>query len=100
MATVREPLRTCLGCRQVRVKAALLRLVRAADGQAEVDWEGRRAGRGAYVCPSAECLARALTKARLGHAFKDATAAPAVDVEAVVRRWSGSRANAQASAVN
>jgi hypothetical protein len=81
-----EPQRTCLGCRQARAKAALLRLARDVDGQVQVDWGGRRGGRGAYVCPSAECLARGLTRGRLGHAFKGATVPPALDVDMVVRR--------------
>ena len=69
------PERTCLGCRQVRPKAALLRLSRGEDGRAQVGATGT--GRGAYVCPSEECLGQALSKGRLGHAFKRATEPPA-----------------------
>ncbi|MFA5891663.1 MAG: YlxR family protein [Actinomycetota bacterium] len=54
----REPLRTCVGCRRVRPKSEMTRLV-ARDGSIVEDPEGRAPGRGAYVCPGAECRDRA-----------------------------------------
>ena len=50
------PQRTCIGCRKVRPKAALLRLVRYADGRVDVDDGGGVEGRGAYVCTAVECM--------------------------------------------
>jgi hypothetical protein len=47
--------RTCVGCRQVRQRAALVRLVRLPDGTVAVD-RARAAGRGAYVHADASCL--------------------------------------------
>ncbi|HEX9417735.1 MAG TPA: YlxR family protein, partial [Methylomirabilota bacterium] len=38
------PQRTCIGCRKVRPKAALLRLVRGADGRVDVDNSGAARG--------------------------------------------------------
>ena len=67
----REPRRTCLGCRRVRPKRALVRLVRGRDGVVVADPLGVTPGRGAYVCPDASCLERALGRARLGHAFRN-----------------------------
>jgi predicted RNA-binding protein YlxR (DUF448 family) len=55
---MREPQRTCVGCRRVRPKGELVRLVREA-GEVVLDRAGCAAGRGAYVCPEAECLRRA-----------------------------------------
>ena len=49
------PERTCVGCRQVKAKRELVRLVRLADGSVEVDASGRMRGRGAYLCPKEEC---------------------------------------------
>ena len=66
----REPSRTCLGCRQVRSQGALVRLVRGHDGVVIADLRGTAAGRGAYVCPDEACLARALQRGRLSHAFR------------------------------
>jgi predicted RNA-binding protein YlxR (DUF448 family) len=60
----------------VRAKAELIRLVRDEDGGVSVDRDGRTAGRGAYVCPTAGCLEKALQAGRLGHAFKRASRPP------------------------
>lgn len=54
-----EPLRQCLGCKQVRPKRELLRLTRLSDGSAAYDHAYRRGGRGGYVCPHLACLHRA-----------------------------------------
>jgi len=62
----REPLRTCVGCRRVRAKGELVRIVRAPDGLLVADGDG--AGRGAYVCPDGDCLERA--RPRLGGALR------------------------------
>ncbi|MBI2161314.1 MAG: YlxR family protein [Candidatus Rokubacteria bacterium] len=66
----REPSRTCLGCRQVRARRALVRLVRRSDGVVVADPHGTAAGRGAWVCPEESCLERALQPGRLAHAFR------------------------------
>lgn len=65
-----EPLRTCLGCRTARPKRMLVRLVRGSEGEVRTDARGSAAGRGAYVCREAACLARALERGRLAHAFR------------------------------
>jgi predicted RNA-binding protein YlxR (DUF448 family) len=54
----------------VRAKGELIRLVRDEQGVAQVDGEGRMAGRGAYACPTVECLEKALQTGKLGYAFK------------------------------
>jgi len=73
----RAVFRTCIGCRQVRPKSVLVRLVRQADGRVGVDWSGRAPGRGAYVCPGRTCVEAALKRGRLAHAFRsEAEGAP------------------------
>ena len=64
-----EPKRTCLGCRAVRVKRELIRLVRV-DGQVLVDSKGRVPGRGAYACRDQACIESALRRDRLTRAFR------------------------------
>ena len=49
------PQRTCVACRQVRAKRELVRLVHTPDGNIEIDSDGRKAGRGAYLCRRWEC---------------------------------------------
>ena len=53
------PMRMCVGCREMKPKMELLRVVKPQDGDAHMDFTGRSPGRGAYVCRSVECLKRA-----------------------------------------
>ena len=62
--------RTCLACRQVKAKRELIRLVRTADGTVEVDTDGKKAGRGAYLCRSRGCWETGLRGGRLEHSLK------------------------------
>jgi predicted RNA-binding protein YlxR (DUF448 family) len=62
----------------------MTRLVRGDDGRVRVDRRQRERGRGAYVCPSAACFEAALTRRRLGHAFRCATEPP-VETGTVMR---------------
>jgi len=75
----REPLRMCLGCRQMRSKRELIRLVRTTDGTVEIDPTGKRPGRGAYVCRQAGCLDLALQARRLEKALRHGVAAETVE---------------------
>lgn len=56
----KTPLRQCLGCREMKPKAELMRVVRSPEGTVSVDLRGKAPGRGAYVCRSADCLKKAL----------------------------------------
>ena len=53
------PQRQCMGCRERKDKRAMLRVVRGTDGTVSLDFSGKLNGRGAYVCPDAECLKKA-----------------------------------------
>lgn len=53
------PMRMCVGCREMKPKMELLRVVKPQDGDAKIDRTGKAAGRGAYVCESIECLKKA-----------------------------------------
>lgn len=64
------PQRTCIGCHSVRPKRELVRVVRTPEGEVLVDASGRRAGRGAYICPDPACLERALSGNRLERALE------------------------------
>ncbi len=50
------PERKCLGCGTSKPKGELARVVRGPDGAVSLDLTGKKSGRGAYVCKSAECL--------------------------------------------
>ncbi len=47
-----------------------MRVVRTPAGNVTLDESGRAAGRGAYVCRTAECLDQAITKGALSRALK------------------------------
>lgn len=64
------PQRTCVGCREVNTKRQLVRLVRSATGQVEVDPSGKAAGRGAYLHTRQACWARALDQRILDQALR------------------------------
>ena len=53
------PMRMCVGCREMKPKACLLRVVKPQEGDAHIDRVGKAPGRGAYVCGSIECLRKA-----------------------------------------
>ena len=46
----------CLGCNEMKPKKELIRVVRSPEGEISLDTTGKKSGRGAYVCPNAECL--------------------------------------------
>ncbi len=54
------PMRQCLGCREMKPKRELVRVVRSPEGVLSLDLRGKASGRGAYVCRSAECLKKAV----------------------------------------
>ena len=64
------PMRQCLGCREMKPKKELLRVVRAPDGGVSFDFRGKAPGRGAYVCRSEECLKRAIRSRAIERAFE------------------------------
>ena len=66
----RQPQRTCVGCKQVEGKRTLIRLVRRPDGIVEVDPTGRKAGRGAYVHQSLDCIEQAIASNALSRSLK------------------------------
>jgi predicted RNA-binding protein YlxR (DUF448 family) len=50
------PLRQCTGCREMKAKRELIRVVRSPEGEIVLDLKGKTQGRGAYLCKSADCL--------------------------------------------
>lgn len=54
------PMRQCTGCREMKPKRDLIRVVRSPEGGITLDFKGKAQGRGAYVCKSADCLKKAI----------------------------------------
>jgi len=53
------PQRQCMGCRERKNKSDMIRVVRKTDGTVSLDFSGKLNGRGAYICPDAQCLKKA-----------------------------------------
>ena len=66
------PQRQCLGCREMKDKKALIRVVRSPEGEISLDFKGKKPGRGAYVCPDQACLAKVRKSRALERAFESA----------------------------
>lgn len=80
-----QPIRTCVACRRRRPQHELVRVAATPEG-VRLDPERRRPGRGAYVCPEAECLAAARRREgrTLRRALRVGEAEDVVDVLAAV----------------
>ena len=59
------PMRMCVGCREMKEKRELIRVVRTPEGEVALDATGKRSGRGAYVCRQADCLKRSIKQKQL-----------------------------------
>ncbi|MEA4925389.1 MAG: YlxR family protein [Syntrophomonadaceae bacterium] len=64
------PQRMCVGCRVMKNKKELIRVVRTPDGSVALDPTGKKSGRGAYVCADPECLNLAVKGKRLQKALQ------------------------------
>ncbi len=65
----KTPMRQCVGCREMKPKKDLTRVVRSPEGIVSLDFKGKLPGRGAYVCPDPACLAKARKSRALERAF-------------------------------
>ena len=64
------PMRQCMGCRERKEKRELIRVVRGTDGTVSLYFPGTKHGRGAYICPKEECLAKAIRSKALERSLK------------------------------
>ena len=69
MGAKKTPARMCVGCREMKPKNSLIRIVKTPEGDIKTDPTGKLNSRGAYLCKSAECLKRAEKSGALSRAF-------------------------------
>lgn len=62
--TKKIPLRQCIACRELKPKKEMLRIVKNKEGEIFLDFSGKAAGRGAYICDNEDCIKK-LRKQRL-----------------------------------
>jgi hypothetical protein len=68
--TKKIPQRQCVGCREMKNKKDLIRVLKTESDGIIIDVTGKKNGRGAYICPNAECLRRAIASKGLERSFK------------------------------
>lgn len=64
------PLRQCTGCREMKSKKEMIRVLKTAEDEIVLDATGKKNGRGAYICRSLECLERAMKTKGLERSLK------------------------------
>jgi len=64
------PFRMCVGCREMKPKREMIRIVRTPERSIEIDTSGKKSGRGAYICLDQECLTLAVKRKSLEKALK------------------------------
>lgn len=64
------PMRMCVGCKELKPKKELLRIVALPTGIIELDRTGKKSGRGVYICNSSECFQKAFDSHRLERSLK------------------------------
>ena len=66
------PMRQCAGCREMKSKKEMIRVLKTSDEEIVLDATGKKNGRGAYLCFSEECLEKAIKNHGLERSLKAA----------------------------
>ncbi|MDO4519838.1 MAG: YlxR family protein [Eubacteriales bacterium] len=64
------PMRQCAGCREMKSKKEMIRVIRTAENEILLDTTGKKNGRGAYICNSRSCLEKAMKSRGLERSLK------------------------------
>ena len=72
MGSGKIPMRMCTGCREMKPKRELMRIVKTPSGEIKADATGKLNGRGAYICPDSKCLAKSVKSKRLENVLETA----------------------------
>ena len=70
MKNKKIPMRQCVGCKEMKNKREMMRVLKTAEGPIVIDTTGRKNGRGAYLCMTKECLVKARKNKGLERSFK------------------------------
>ena len=80
-------MRQCVGCREMKSKRDMIRILKTPEGEFMLDPTGRKNGRGAYICRDAQCLEKAKKSKALDRSFR--MSIPAEVYESLEREWEG-----------
>ena len=70
MRVRKVPMRQCTGCGERKEKKELIRIIKTPEDLIEVDFTGKKNGRGAYICNSTECLKLARKRKSIDRSLK------------------------------
>ena len=70
MTNKKIPMGQCVGCREMKPKRKLIRVIRTSEDEILIDATGKKNGRGAYICPNRECLEKAVKNKGLERSLK------------------------------
>jgi predicted RNA-binding protein YlxR (DUF448 family) len=70
MMNKKIPMRQCIGCREMKPKRELIRILKNKQQELSVDRTGKKNGRGAYICPSMDCFHLAIKQKGLERSFQ------------------------------
>lgn len=63
-------LRKCISCGESKSKKELIRVVKTNENEVFVDLTGKANGRGAYICPNANCFEIARKSKKISRALQ------------------------------
>ena len=69
----------CVGCRAMKNKRSLIRIVRTPEDDIKIDATGKMSGRGSYICPNRECLKAAVRSRGLEKSLKTKISAEIIE---------------------
>ena len=64
------PMRQCTGCREMKNKKEMMRVLKTTEDEIILDATGRKNGRGAYLCFQKSCLLQAIKNKGLERSLK------------------------------
>lgn len=69
MSAKKTPMRMCMGCREMKSKKELIRIVKTPEDEIQIDFSGKKNGRGAYLCKNIDCLKKIEKTGAISRAF-------------------------------
>ena len=70
MTNKKIPMRQCVGCREMKPKRKLIRVIRTSEDEILIVATGQKNGRGAYICPNRACLENSVKNKGLESSLK------------------------------
>jgi len=70
MGNKKPILRRCIACSAQKEKGEMIRMVKPKDESLQIDLNGKKNGRGAYICKNEDCLNKAMKSKKLEKTFE------------------------------